>query len=258
MSTLKIASYNINGLRSAINNGFYDWLSEQQYDIICFQEIKSTQDQIDINLVDELGYHHYWHPAEKKGYSGVATFSKKEPDLIQEGMGISVYDREGRVLRTDFGDITLLNCYFPSGSSGEDRHEFKMQFLNDFAPYITALKKERPNLIIAGDYNIVHTRLDIHNPDRKDNPSGYRPDERAWMDQWFSEMGFIDAFRYLHPDSVEFSWWSFRAGSKKKNLGWRIDYISLTKPLKSRIVHAGHRPEVLFSDHCPLEIALQY
>jgi exodeoxyribonuclease III len=256
MNRLKIASYNINGLRSAINSGLNDWLAQQDYDIICFQEIKSTPDQVDTSSADSMGYQHCWHPAEKKGYSGVATFSKIKPDLIQEGMGIPVYDREGRVLRTDFGDITLLNCYFPSGSSGDDRHEFKMQFLNDFKPYIRELKKSRPHLIIAGDYNIVHTRLDIHNPDRKDNPSGYRPDERAWMDNWFTEMGFCDSFRLLHPDSIEFSWWSFRAGSKKKNLGWRIDYISVTEDLKHNLKSATHRPEVLFSDHCPVEVVL--
>ncbi|MBK9149537.1 MAG: exodeoxyribonuclease III [Saprospiraceae bacterium] len=254
---LRIASYNINGFRSAVNAGFYEWLADQPYDIICFQETKSNKDQVDTGEVDNLGFHHYWHSAEKKGYSGVATFSKIEPDDVVEGMGNEIYDREGRILRTDFGDITLLNCYFPSGSSGEDRHEFKMQFLHDFRPYILDLKKSRPNLIIAGDYNIVHTRMDIHNPDRKDNPSGYRPDERAWLDAWFNEMGFTDAFRYKNPESIEFSWWSFRAGSKKKNLGWRIDYISVTDGLKNKIRSAGHRPEVLFSDHCPVEVVLE-
>ncbi|MBK9254838.1 MAG: exodeoxyribonuclease III [Saprospiraceae bacterium] len=254
--SFKIASYNINGLRSAIANGFWDWLPGQGYDVICFQEIKSSENQIDTSVIESMGYHHFWHSAEKKGYSGVATFCKVKPDYVHIGMDNSRYDVEGRVLRTDFGDLTVLNCYFPSGSSSEERHQFKMEFLSDFEPYIQKLSTERPNLIITGDYNIVHKGLDIHNPDRKDNPSGYRPDERAWMDQWFDKMGFTDAFRYKHPTEKEYSWWSFRAGSKKKNLGWRIDYISLSQHLLPHLKEAGHRPDVLFSDHCPVEVVL--
>ena len=253
---MKIASYNVNGIRAAITKGLYQFLDEQLFDVVCFQETKAEKSQLNTLLPDEHGYHEYWHSAQKKGYSGVATFTKLKPDHVVFGMENEKYDKEGRVLRLDFGDLSILNCYFPSGSSGEDRHEFKMQFLEDFGKWTSGLIKERPNLIVLGDYNIVHQGLDIHNPDRKDNPSGYRPEERAWMDMWLKEHGFVDSFRYLNPDKKEYSWWSYRAGSRKKNLGWRIDYISVSAPLKDRLKKAALIPEAMQSDHCPVVIEL--
>jgi len=249
---MKIVSYNINGIRAGIKKGLLDWLSDNaDIDIFCVQETKSHLDQINPADFEALGYHVSWHQAEKKGYSGVATFSKKKPSLVEEGCGIKKYDIEGRVLRTDFGAITVLNCYFPSGSSGEHRHEFKMEFLNDFYPFVQELLKTRPKIIVVGDYNVVHGDIDIHNPQRRDKPSGFRPEERAWMDTWFEE-SFIDTFRHSNPENQEFSWWSYRSGARKNDKGWRIDYISASKKLKSKILAAGHHQDAVHSDHCPV------
>lgn len=251
----RIISYNVNGIRAAIRKGLLEWFKEQDFDIICIQETKAQPADVPLAALEALGYKHYWHSAEKKGYSGVATFSKEEPDLIKEGIGMEKYDREGRVIRTDFGDWTLLNCYFPSGSSGEERHEFKMDFLDDFSGWIKKLKKQRPNLVIVGDYNIVHTELDIHNPQRKDNPSGYRPAERAWMDTWFNN-GFTDAFRKIHPELRQFSWWSYRAGARGKDKGWRIDYQAVSASLEEKIKDAYQIKDAVHSDHCPVYLEI--
>lgn len=254
---MKVVSYNINGIRAGIKKGLLDWLADNSdIDVFCIQESKAHLDQIDPKDFEQLGYHLSWHQAIKKGYSGVATFSKKKPSKVVEGFGIEKYDSEGRVLRTDFGSTSILNCYFPSGSSSEERHSFKMDFLNDFYPYIQQLLSERKNLIVLGDYNVVHGDLDIHNPHRKDKPSGFRPEERAWMDKWFDDL-FIDGFRYKYPDKQEFSWWSYRSGARKNNKGWRIDYISVSKSMKSKILDAGHFQDAVHSDHCPVWLSLK-
>ena len=251
---MKLCTYNINGLRAAIKKGLIDWIQETDYDQYHFQEIKSMPEQVDITPIERLGYHAYWHPAEKKGYSGVLTISKTPADQIYTGMGegYDVYDREGRVLRTDYGELTVLNCYFPSGSSGEERHDFKMDFLADFQNYVQKLLADRPKCIVVGDYNVVHLDLDIHNPGRSDKPSGFRPEERAWMDEWFNH-SFTDAYRALHPDQSDmYSWWSYRAGSRRRNKGWRIDYISVTKSLEKKVTSSGHLTDAVHSDHCPV------
>ncbi|MBV6473338.1 MAG: Exodeoxyribonuclease [Saprospiraceae bacterium] len=249
---LRIASLNVNGLRSALGKGFRDWLRTHDFDMVCLQEIKVDASLADASMFSEEGYHTYWNCAEKKGYSGVAILTKFEPVDVVRGFGMEAYDREGRMLMLDFGTFLLCNSYFPSGSSGEERHAFKMQFLEDVYPYFEKLVQQRPELIVVGDYNIVHRDLDIHNPERKDNPSGFRPEERAWLDRWFGNL-FSDSFRILHPGQVEFSWWSFRAGSYGKNKGWRIDYHSVGPGLWERVVYFKHHREIRFSDHCPLE-----
>jgi exodeoxyribonuclease-3 len=249
-----IASYNVNGIRAAIKKGLLEWIAENKYDIICFQETKAQADQVDPKPFEELGYALNWHSAEKKGYSGVATFSKIKTTAVHIGCGIEKYDREGRILRTDFGDLTVLNCYFPSGSSGEVRHKFKMEFLEDLGPWFKELSQKRPKLIILGDYNIVHQGMDIHNPKRKDNPSGYRPEERAWLDNYFNN-GFTDAFRFSNPEKIEFSWWSYRSGARKNNKGWRIDYQAASLQLKTSIKKAFHDQEAKHSDHCPVVVS---
>lgn len=200
---------------------------------------------------EALGYKQYWCAAEKKGYSGVATLCKREPDQVVYGCGIEKYDREGRILRTDFGDWSLLNCYFPSGTTGEERQAFKMEFLDDFYRWIEELKKERPRLIVVGDYNIAHTEIDIHDPKGNKKSSGFLPEERNWLTKWFNS-GFTDAFRRQYPELVEYSWWSFRAGSRGKNKGWRIDYQSVTDNLADKLVDARHLNQVVHSDHCPV------
>ncbi len=250
---MKIATYNVNGLRAALKKGILEWIVEEQPDILLLQETKIQEGQVDVSQFEALGYHTYWSYAEKKGYSGVATLTKRKPIAIQHQMGMDIYDREGRVLLTDFGDFAVVNVYIPSGSSGEERHAFKMQFLFDFEHYLDEKLKEHPSLIVGGDYNIVHTRLDIHNPDRKDNPSGYRPEERAWLDA-ICKSRFVDAYRYIHPDTVSFSWWTYRAGARAKNKGWRIDYLCVTPDLSSKIISARHANEAMQSDHCPVVV----
>ncbi|MCB0521254.1 MAG: exodeoxyribonuclease III [Lewinellaceae bacterium] len=248
---LTIISYNVNGIRAAMGKSLFDWVAGHDADIVCLQETKAQPEQVDFAPIDALGYKHYWHSAEKKGYSGVATFSKREPDKVVVGCGMEKYDREGRILRTDFGDWSLLNCYFPSGTSGEERQAFKYEFLDDFFNWINELKKERPKLIIVGDYNIAHTENDIHSPKTNQQSSGFLPEERAWMTKWFSH-GFTDAFRQVHPEKVEYSWWSFRANARANNKGWRIDYQSVTDNLKDKVLDVRHVGEAVHSDHCPV------
>jgi exodeoxyribonuclease-3 len=248
---MTIISYNLNGIRSAMNKGLADWLGEVNPDIFCVQETKAQVDQVDLGVFEALGFKSYWHSAEKKGYSGVATFTKHEPDQVVIGCGIEKYDQEGRIIRTDFGDWSLLNCYFPSGTTGGPRQDFKMEFLDDFYDWITELRKERPKMIVVGDYNIAHTEQDIHNPKGNKNSSGFLPEERAWLSKWY-ENGFTDAFRYLHPDKTEYSWWSFRANARANNKGWRIDYQSVSDNLKSEIREAYHLNDAVHSDHCPV------
>lgn len=253
---MKVITYNINGIRAALKKGLPEWVAQENPDIICLQEIKVDEAQAPKEIFEELGYHHSWHSAVKKGYSGVATFSKSQPTTIVKGIGIDKYDQEGRVLMTEIEGFSIYNCYFPSGSSGEVRQAFKFEFLRDFKVFMEEEQKNRSNMIVVGDYNIVHTELDIHNPKRKDKPSGYTPEERAWMTDWF-QSGFTDAFRFLNPDATEFTWWSYRAGARKNNKGWRIDYVSINSQLINNVQDCYHMNEALHSDHCPVCIELK-
>ena len=249
--SLSIVSYNVNGIRAASKKGFVEWMDENNFDVVCVQETKAQPEQVDMSGIEALGYHHAWHSAEKKGYSGVLTISKSKPDKVVIGCGIEKYDREGRIIRTDFGDWTLLNCYFPSGTSGDERQQFKYGYLDDFFNWIEELKKERPKLIIVGDYNIAHTENDIHNPVSNKKNSGFLPEERAWLTKWF-ESGFSDAFRKVHPEKTEYSWWSYRANARANNKGWRIDYQSVSNNIADKIKEAYHLGEAKHSDHCPV------
>jgi exodeoxyribonuclease-3 len=253
---MRIISYNVNGLRSAMTKGFTEWLASDPADIVCLQEIKAHKENVDFASIEALGYETFWFPAEKKGYSGVAIFTKIKPDFVQYGNGIMQSDAEGRVIRADFGDITLINAYFPSGSSGELRQEYKYQWLDEFFDYIQVLKQTRPKLIVTGDYNICHQPIDIHNPVSNKDSSGFLPEERAWMDKWFNS-GFTDSFRYFNPHPHQYSWWSFRANARANNKGWRIDYISVSKNLDTALRDARIYPEVRHSDHCPVYVALE-
>jgi len=251
----KIVSYNVNGIRAAIKKGFVDFMKEKDFDVVCIQETKAMMEQVDVALFEELGYHHNWYSAEKKGYSGVATFSKKAPDNVVLGCGIEKYDREGRIIRTDFGDVSILNCYFPSGTSGEERQAFKYEFLDDFFKWIKELKKTRKKLIIVGDYNVAHTEMDIHNPKGNKKNSGFLPEEREWMTKWFAS-GFTDAYRHLNPEKVEYSWWSYRANARANNKGWRIDYQSVSDNLQDKLKEAYHLSDYKHSDHCGVYLEL--
>jgi exodeoxyribonuclease III len=253
----RIVSYNVNGIRAALNKEWISWLKACDPDVLCLQEIKASPDQLDISIFEEAGYHHYWHPAVKKGYSGVAILSKSKPDNVVVGCEMSQYDCEGRVLRADFGDISVISVYMPSGSSGDIRQEFKMQWLSDFDGYVKRLKEQRPNLIISGDYNICNKSIDIHNPKSNAKTSGFLPEEREWFDV-FLESGFVDSFRFFNKEPHNYSWWSYRANARVKNLGWRIDYNLVSESLKENMVRAAILPEAKHSDHCPVLLEINW
>ena len=247
----KIITYNVNGIRSAISKGFVEWLKASNADVVCLQEIKAEESQVNTNVFEQLGYTTYWYSAQKKGYSGVAIFSKRKPSDVIYGCGIKKYDDEGRVLRVDFGDVSIMSVYHPSGSSGEERQAFKMEWLKDFELYITKLKKTRTKLIIGGDFNICHQPIDIHNPKSNATSSGFLPEERAWIDS-FMKTGFLDSFRYFNSEPHNYTWWSFRSNARAKNLGWRIDYNLVSENLKAQMQRAAILSEAKHSDHCPV------
>ena len=254
---MRIISYNVNGIRAAIKKGFINWLATNPADIICLQETKATDADIDVKQLEKLGFHHHWFSAQKKGYSGVAVFSKIKPDKVTLGNGHSESDDEGRVIQLDFGKIRIINAYFPSGTSGDLRQEFKYKWLDEFLTYLTELKKKHPNLVLCGDYNIAHQEIDIHDPKGNKNSSGFLPAEREWMNR-FLESGWIDTFRYMHKEPHRYSWWSQRFPSVRvNNKGWRIDYITVTEPLRSRITDADIFPDIKHSDHCPVYLELK-
>jgi len=255
---MRLISYNVNGIRSAIRSGFLDWLKTDPADIICLQETKAEKENIVHNLIEELGYQTYWYSAEKKGYSGVAIFTKPQPDVLFYGNGMMQSDAEGRVIRADYGDITLINAYFPSGTSGELRQTYKYQWLDEFFVYIQDLKKHRPNLIICGDYNIAHKEIDIHNPKGNKKSSGFLPEEREWLSQ-FIDSGMIDTFRHFNSEPHHYSWWSQRIPTvREQNKGWRIDYFMVTEPLRNRLRSAAIHPDVKHSDHCPVALEIDF
>ena len=247
---MKIISYNVNGIRAAINKGFIDWLAIANPDVICLQEIKAMEEQLDLSLFENAGYNfNYWYSAQKKGYSGVAILCKKEPTNIEYGIGIKSMDFEGRNLRVDFGDLSIMSMYLPSGTN-DARLNFKFNYMDEIKEYLTTLRASRPNLVVCGDYNICHQEIDIHNPKMK-GVSGFLPEERQWLGE-FVDSGFIDSFRYLNPELQQYSWWSYRANSRANNKGWRLDYAMVTRPLKKMIKRAVILTEAVHSDHCPI------
>jgi exodeoxyribonuclease-3 len=253
----KIITYNVNGIRAALKKGFTDWLKAEDPDIICIQETKAQPDQIDNLIFEELGYHCFWYSAKKKGYSGVGLLTKQKPDHVEYGMGIEKYDDEGRFLRADFGDVSVISVYHPSGSSGDERQAFKMAWLSDFQKYISSLRKSRSKLIISGDYNICRLWIDIHNPSKQQHLSGFLPEERDWF-QSFVDDGFIDAFRKFNEEPDNYTWWSYRANARAKNKGWRIDYHMISSELESQVKKASILADAVHSDHCPTVVWLEF
>jgi len=254
---VKIITYNVNGIRAALGKGLIDWFKSVNPDIICLQETKAQPDQLPLFDFEEAGYISYWHSAQKKGYSGVAILTKQKPDHVFYGMGNEKYDNEGRFLRADYGDISVVSVYHPSGSSGDERQSFKMIWLEDFLKYINELKKIRPNLILSGDYNICHKPIDIHDPIRNATTSGFLPEEREWLSR-FIDSGFIDSFRVFNKDPKQYTWWSYRANARAKNLGWRIDYNMVSLPLESRLKRSVILSEAKHSDHCPVLLEIDF
>lgn len=233
---MRIISYNVNGIRAAIKRGFIEWLATDPADVICLQEVKAQLNDIPVAVIEATGYKSYWFCAQKKGYSGVAILTKTEAKNVIYGSKIEQSDFEGRVIRADFGEVTLVNAYFPSGTSGDLRQAYKYIWLEEFLEYLNELKKERNKLIVCGDYNIAHTEIDIHNPVANKKTTGFLPGERAWFDKFLAN-DFIDGFRHLNKELHQYTWWNvLRPTARLENKGWRIDYINVTKNLKDNIV----------------------
>ena len=252
---MKIISYNVNGIRAALNKGFIEWLKSANPDVVCLQEIKAMKEQLDLTVFEEAGFkYQYWFSAQKKGYSGVAILSKIKPNHVEYGTGIASMDFEGRNIRADFDGISVMSLYLPSGTN-DLRLQHKFDFMDMFQDYINDLKQSIPNLVILGDYNICHEEIDIHNPKMK-NVSGFLPVERDWIGK-FIESGFTDAFRYLHPEKQEYSWWSYRANSRANNKGWRLDYAMVSNPLQEKIKRSVILTEAVHSDHCPILVEIK-
>jgi exodeoxyribonuclease III len=253
---LKIISYNVNGIRAAINKGFIDWLKSANPDVICLQEIKALKEQLDLSVFENAGYNYnYWFSAQKKGYSGVAILSKTKPNHIEYGTGIASMDFEGRNLRVDFDGVSVMSLYLPSGTNMA-RLEHKLEYMALFQEYINELKKDYPNLIICGDYNICHEEIDIHNPKGLKNTSGFLPVEREWIGN-FINSGFTDSFRHLNDAPHQYSWWSYRANARVNNKGWRLDYAMVANPLQENIKRAVILSEAVHSDHCPILVEIE-
>lgn len=248
---MKIVTYNLNGVRAAMGKGLLEWIQAVNPDVVCFQETKAQLDQIPVLEFSSIGYETYAYSAQKKGYSGVAILTKIHPDKVVYGMNIPQYDAEGRFLRMDIGDISVVSVYHPSGTSGDERQDFKMQWLSDFENYIKELQKERPNLIICGDFNICHRPIDIHDPVRNAKNSGFLPEEREWIDG-FINSGFIDTFRFFNQEPHQYTWWSYRFNSRANNKGWRIDYIMASKSVEKNLKRSVILPDAYHSDHCPM------
>ena len=253
---MKILSYNVNGIRAALKKGFAEWLKATDADIICIQETKAFEEQVNAKVLEEIGYRHYWFSAQKKGYSGVAIFSKSKPQKVSYGSGINHIDFEGRIIRLDFDRFSVMSLYLPSGTN-LDRLDYKFKFMDDFQSYINDLKPKIPNLVICGDYNICHEAIDIHDPIRNKNVSGFLPKERTWFSD-FLKSGFIDSFRYLNPGPHQYSWWSYRANARNNNKGWRIDYALVSSTLKDNISRSFILSEAKHSDHCPIGLELNF
>ena len=252
---MKVISYNVNGIRAAMNKGLIDWLSVVDADVVCFQEIKATEDQIDKEALSALGYaHQYYYSAEKKGYSGVAILSKKAPDNVVFGTGIDYMDKEGRNLRADFGAFSIMSMYLPSGTN-IDRLDYKFAYMDDFLDYAKRLTLDRSRLLVVGDYNICHESIDIHDPIRNKNVSGFLPEELAWMSR-FLESGFVDSFRVFNQEPHNYTWWSYRANARANNKGWRLDYAMASNDLAKHLKRSVILSEAEHSDHCPILIEL--
>ena len=252
---MHIISYNVNGIRAALKKGFIDWLLAANPDVVCIQETKAHKEQLDVSVFEKAGYlYHYWFSAQKKGYSSVAILSKIKPNHVEYGTGIETMDFEGRNIRLDFDKLSVMSLYLPSGTNSL-RLDFKLNYMADFQEYVDTIKKEIPNLIICGDYNICHKAIDIHNPVANKNSSGFLPIERKWIGE-FIDSGFIDSFRFFNKEAHNYSWWSYRANSRNNNKGWRIDYCMVSEPLRKKLKRAYILPEAKHSDHCPIGVEI--
>lgn len=255
---LTIISANVNGIRSAYQKGFENYIAASGADIVCVQELKAQEADLSSNMQRPHGMYGVWHCAEKRGYSGVAIYSKQQPDRTQIGMGIEAFDREGRFVRADFGQLSVISLYLPSGTSAPERQDFKYQFLDAFYPMLQSLKAEGRDVVVCGDWNIAHQNIDLKNWKGNQKNSGFLPEERAWLSKVIQELGWVDIWRTLYPEIAGYTWWSNRGQAYSKDVGWRIDYQMVTPELAQKAISASVYKEQRFSDHAPLVVSYDY
>lgn len=253
---MKLLSWNVNGIRAAHKGGLLKWFEDQKADVFCLQEIKAVPEQLEGSLLHPMGFHSYWHPAEKPGYSGVVTYSKTEPLRVQVGIGDPEIDCEGRVLVLEFAHFALINTYFPNSQRDGKRLDYKLRFCKKILGFCEKMRKSGKNVVICGDFNIAHREIDLKNPKSNVKNAGFLPEERAWMDQFVAK-GYVDIFRYFTPDPGHYTWWSYRPGVRDRNIGWRIDYHFVNDEFKGRVKKALHQPHIRGSDHCPVFLELR-
>lgn len=256
MKETNILCWNVNGIRAVKGKGFLEWLDKESPDILCMQETKASPDQLDADLREPHGYHAYWNYPEKKGYGGVATFTKEKPLRIENDFGAPEFDTEGRVIITQYPEFTLFNAYFPNGKKDDIRLKYKLDFYDAFLDFIEALRAKGEKLIICGDYNTAHKEIDLARPKENEKVSGFLPIERAWMDK-LVERGYIDTFRHFNQEPNHYTWWDLKSGARARNVGWRLDYFFVTQNLLDSLSHAFIMSEVVGSDHCPVGIILK-
>jgi exodeoxyribonuclease III len=252
---MKILCWNVNGLRAVDKKGFYPWFLKEAPDIMCLQEIKATPEQLPPHLRNIPNYHLLWNPAERKGYSGVATFTKHKPLSVVTGFGREEFDSEGRILITTYPSFTLFNIYFPNGKKNKERLQYKLDFYDEFLSYADTLKTKKHHIIVCGDFNTAHKEIDLARPKENEHISGFLPIERAWIDT-FIDHGYVDSFRKFHPAPNQYSWWDLKTGARERNVGWRIDYFFVNKEFLPKVTNAFIRQDVLGSDHCPVGIEI--
>ena len=250
---MKIISWNVNGIRASEKKGLYAWFNKTQPDILCLQEIKAQPDQVPPHLRNTPGYYIYWNPAEKKGYSGVVTFTKQKPLQVSTGFGIKKFDAEGRILITEYPQFSLFNIYFPNGKKDQERLLYKLDFYDAFLSYADALKESGKHIVVCGDFNTAHKEIDLARPKENEKISGFLPVEREWIDT-FIDHGYVDTFRHFHKEPHQYSWWDLKTGARARNVGWRIDYFFVDKKFLSHVRNAFILPDVVGSDHCPVGI----
>jgi len=252
---MRLVSWNVNGIRAAIRNGFWDWLAADATDMLCLQETRIQIDQLTEEMLDPPAHRSYWVSADQKGYSGVATFSRREPLAVTAGLGQPQFDGEGRVLITEMPGFTLINAYFPSGQRGHDRVAYKLEFYDALLAHCKGLQAQGHRLIVCGDYNTAHEPIDLARPAQNKKTSGFLPEEREALTRWL-ESGFVDSFRALHPDQVAYSWWTYRMNARARNIGWRLDYFLVEETLMPFVQDATILDDVTGSDHCPVALEL--
>jgi exodeoxyribonuclease-3 len=253
---MRLISWNVNGIRAVAQKGFMNWFGAQEADVVCLQETKANEEQLDLFLRNPSGYQSFWHSAQKPGYSGTAIYSRREPQEVIEGLGIPEIDSEGRVLQLDFGDFRLINAYFPNSQREHTRLGYKVDFCNAMLKHTESLRKKGKHVVLCGDFNIAHREIDLRNPKENVNNAGFLPEERAWLDE-FEKAGYVDTFRNFTKDPGHYTWWSYRPGVRARNIGWRLDYFWVNQEFRERLLAARHQPEVMGSDHCPVVLDLR-